>query len=206
MIVVLIIITTITSIVLLGQNTFNRSLVLTDTAYTLAFSIREAQSRGLSSKLFGSIQNVGYGIHLTSATPKSYIVFADISPSSPSTLGGLCPNHTVSSGPEAKRGNCVYTDSGEVLKTYTLEKGFNISNFCGLEPSNVNRCSGYLSALDVSFTRPNTQATIIGITSGSSYIELTTAAITLTSPDGTSHRCIAVSKVGVVSVATGACP
>lgn len=205
MIVVLAIISIITTIALLGQGSFNRSIILTDTAYTIAFTIRDAQSRGLASNVFSTVRNAGYGVHFSSATPKSYIEFADIVPSSPDSQGGLCPNHVITTGPEAKPGNCVYSNSSEIVRTFTLDRGFAISEFCGKDTSGVKRCSGYLEALDISFARPDTQSVILGIRSGSP-IGLTNATVTLSSPDGTAQRCISVSQVGQVSVSTGTCP
>ena len=205
MIVVLSIIVIITAIALLGQSSFNRSIVLTNTAYTLAFSIRDAQSRGLSSRLFGGVQDAGYGVRLAKTSPTSYVMFADIHPSSPNPRGGLCPNHTITTGPEAKSGDCTYSSATEVVRTYTFEHGFSITNFCGLEQGGTKRCSGYLDALDITFSRPDTQSVILGIR-GASVIGLTSAAITLSSPDGSAARCVNVSKVGQVFVANGTCP
>ena len=205
MIVVLSIIVIITAIALLGQSSFNRSIVLTNTAYTLAFSIRDAQSRGLSSRLFGGVQDAGYGVHLTKTSSTSYVMFADIHPSTPNSKGGLCPNHTITTGPEAKPGDCSFSSATEIVRTYTFEHGFSIANFCGLDQGGTKRCSGYLDAINISFARPDTQSVILGVR-GASTIGLTSAAITLSSPDGTAQRCVNVSKVGQVFVANGTCP
>ena len=50
MIVVLAIIGIISGVVITGQSAYNQSLLLTDTTYTVAYSIRQAQSLGLSSR------------------------------------------------------------------------------------------------------------------------------------------------------------
>jgi len=204
MLVVLAIIIIVTLIAITGQNSFNKSIILTDTAYTLAFSIREAQSLGLSSRLFSGVQNAGYGIHLASASLTTYSLFADTAPGVPgSSQGGVCPGHTISSGPDAKPGNCTYDTAAEQVRAYSLNRGFRISKFCGKETSGVERCSGYLSALDITYLRPNTQSVIIGIRGGS-RIALTDAVIYLAAPDGSTERCVSVSKVGQVAV--GTCP
>lgn len=206
MLVVLAIIVIVTTIAINGQSSFNKSLLLTDTAYTMAFSIREAQSLGLSSRLFGTVQNAGYGIYVSRTTPTSYIFYADTNPVSPGTsLGGICPGHTVTSGPDAKPGNCLFDVVGEQVRSYTLNRGFTISRFCGYDPSiAAERCSTTnLDSMSIEYLRPDTQSIITGVRNGTP-IELTSATLYLASPDGTTERCVSVSKVGQVAVNT--CP
>lgn len=208
MIVVLAIIVIITMIALLGQSSFNRSLVLTDTAYTVAFSIREAQSYGLSSRLFGATQNAGYGVHFATGAPTSYSIFADVSPAAPGDTSNpsICPGHPNITGPEAKPGNCIQDTPSEVMRSYSLNNGFRISGFCGTQTTGgVVRCQGYLDALDIVYLRPNTQSVITGVRSGT-RISLSDATIRIASPDGTAERCVLVSKVGQVSVVVKGSP
>lgn len=206
MVVVLAIIVIVTTIALLGQGSFNRSMVLTDIAYTLAFSVREAQSLGLSSRIFtdsSSVRtsNAGYGVHFSNATPTSYDLFADVNPAETGNIQSVttCPGHTVGTGPEARPGNCYYDVSRELVRSYALNGGFRIKSFCGTDSGGTLRCSGYLDALDIVYLRPNTQSIISGIRSGT-LIPLTSAVIRVASPDGTRERCVNVSKVGRVSV------
>ncbi len=212
MMVVLAIILIITSIALLGQSSFNRSLVLTDTAYTIAFSVREAQSLGISSRKAGTIQNAGYGVHF-SANASNYLLFADTNPVAPGDTANpdVCSGHTETSGPEAKPGNCMYDAVSEIVRTYTLNNGFKIKSFCGTPAGGgAERCStsssGALQALDILYMRPNTNSVIIGITNSSfpaptsARVKLTDATIRITSPDGVAERCIYVSQAGQVSV------
>ena len=200
MVVVLAIIAIITTIAVLGQSSFNRTLILTDTAYTVAFSVREAQALGISSRAFSGTRNAGYGVRFANGTQTSYTLFADTSPAAPGDTGNpsVCPGHSVATGPEAKPGDCVQGSASEIVRTYTLNKGFNIASFCGTQ-SGVQRCNGYLDALSVMYLRPNTQSIIVGERSGT-RIALTDATIRLASPDGTTQRCVYVSKAGQVSV------
>lgn len=209
MMVVLSIITIITTVAIMGQGAFNRSLLLTDTAYTIAFSIREAQTYGLSSRTANSLNNAGYGIRFSTVTPKSYILFADTSPASPgSTQGTLCPGHTQpASSPDSHPGDCIYDASAnpaELVRTYSLNRGFTIYRFCGREivsPYATKCSSTNFETMHISFMRPSTDATIFGRTSSGLLIGLSDATIYLRSPDGTTERCIFVSKVGQISVA-----
>lgn len=205
MLVSLGIITIITSIVLYGQQNFNRSLVLVDTSYTIAFTIRQAQSLGLSSKRFGNVQNAGYGVHFAAAPGTTYTLFADTIPAAPgNSQGGICAGHTITTGLDTKPGNCVYDSSAENVTVYSLNKGFAVASFCGVDTVGTLRCSGtYLDSLDITFLRPNTQASIIGTRAGAP-IQLVSATIHVTSPDGTQERCVQVTKVGQVAV--GNCP
>lgn len=203
MLVSLGIIVIITAIVLLGQSSFNKGIVLTDTAYTVAFTLREAQSLGLSSRKFGVTQNAGYGVHVANASPKSYQLFADTIPTAPgSTQGGTCAGHNVLSGAEAKPGNCIYDSIAEQVTAFTINKGFTISSFCGVDTGGTLRCSGgYLDTMDITFLRPSTEASITGTRAGA-IIELVSAIIHVTSPDGTQERCVKVTKVGQIAVAS----
>ncbi len=202
MLVSLGIIVIITAIVLLGQSNFNRSLVLVDTAYTIAFTVRQAQTLGLSSRKFGTIQNAGYGVHFASGAPTAYELFADTIPSAPgNNQGGICLGHSAQEGADAKPGNCIY-DSGERVNAYNLNRGFTIASFCGKDGAGVSRCSGsYLDSLDITFLRPNTQASIVGMHAGVP-IDLVSASIHVSSPDGSQERCVNITKVGQVAVGT----
>ncbi len=202
----------IITVVMLGQDGYNKSLVLTDTSYTVAFTVRQAQALGLSSKRVGAITNSAYGVHIGAAPSTSYMLYADTYPYAPgSNQGGKCAGHTASSGPEARPGNCVYEGSpgaaDTIISTYTLNKGFKILSYCGVEKGTLlTKCSGGgsgLSALDISFMRPSTQASIMGV-SGGSPVELISASITVSTPDNGSTRCVLVTKVGQVSVTV--CP
>lgn len=203
MLVVLAIITLLTVITISGQSQFNRSLVLTDTTYTVAFSLREAQTLGLSSRVFNAVQDAGYGIRFSRSTPTSYSLFSDQSPASPgSTQGGICPGHTFTSGPDARPGNCIYDNASELVRTYTFNQGFSISRFCGTTASGTEYCSSDstpLDHLDVVYMRPSTDSVITGIR-GSSLYQFTSALIRVASPDGGAERCVQVSKVGQVAV------
>lgn len=209
--IVLGIILIITTVLLLGQSGFNKTLVLMDTSYTVAFTIRQAQALGLSSKRSGSISNTGYGVHVGAAPTTSFLLFADTYPAAQGNVQGTaCPGHLVGTGLEARPGNCTYDGAvappDTVNNIYTLNKGFKISNYCGIEKgTNAKRCSGTgVSALDITFMRPNTQAVLTGQSAGVP-IEFTSVGIEVSMPDDSATRCVVVTRVGQVSV-VDVCP
>lgn len=205
MVVVLAIIMLISTIVLTGQSTFNRTLLLTDTAYTVAFSARQAQTYGLSSKAYGSVQNAGYGLRFNSATPNSYIFFADTARSIPPPPSGQCPLG-VPGTPEEKPGNCLYDPGADgLVNTYTFNRGFTISGFCGSSNgARVCTAGGGLTTLDVVYTRPNIVATITGRVGGAP-LSFSCAEIYITEPGGVDSRTVRLSQLGEVSL-NQSCP
>jgi prepilin-type N-terminal cleavage/methylation domain-containing protein len=216
MVVVLAIITILVSIVLTSQNGFNRTLLLTDTAYTVAFSLRETQSFGLSSVASGGIFNAGYGIHFSSGMPNSYIEFADTQNNSPlasrvtNVTTGWCPTGTPNT-PDAKPGDCLYVSGSDaIIRTYTFNQGYLIGSFCayhGGVPLGCSNNANGLSSLDIVFQRPNTTTVMTAITTNNVALQADTACIDIVTPDGLSNRYVEVTQLGEILVLTGgSCP
>lgn len=207
MIVVLAIILILTTVTLLGQSNFNQSLLLTDTAYTVAFSGRQAQSFGLSSRRFGTSQNAGYGLNFNRATPGSYTLFADTS----NTLAApsACPLGEVGT-PERKPGNCRYDTAGTVdgvVQTFTFTNNFRVSRFCAKSGA-TRHCSTDstpLTSLDIVFIRPNTASTITGLRSNGSVATYSCAEVTIANTQGSATRVVRVSQLGEIAVGQS-CP
>ena len=205
LIVVLAIIITITLVTILSQRNFNRSMLLTSTAYTVALSVREAQSLGLSSRSFGPTRNAGYGVVFSTGTPNSYRLFSDTLRTQ--GVPGWCPTGAVGT-PEAKPGNCLFDDAQEIVSTFNLNKGFSIGDFCGITPGGQKYCaSTNLSTLDIVYLRPNTESVITGTRTGAGQkVELACAVVWINAPASAGgQKCIIMSQVGQVSVPQ-ACP
>lgn len=209
MLVVLSIIAVVTTIALFGQTTFNRSVLLTDAAYTVALSLREMQTLGISSRKWGTVQNAGYGGRFVPHTA-SYVLFADVGGGSPATN---CPaGQALAAGhPEKKPGNCVYNIGTDgIVNTYSFGRGFTVSRVCGTALSNGTYiCStdaSPVSALDVVFVRSDTTDTIMTAQQGGTSVQLSKAEIYVRDGEGVSTRAICVSRVGQISVAFGTCP
>lgn len=210
MMVVLAIIVIVTVIALLGQSSFNRSLVLTETAYTIAFSIRQAQFLGISGRTVAGSADAGYGVFFADSQTTSYRMFADTIPARTGNIqsASVCPGRSVASGQEAKPGDCIRNNQTEDVTTYNLNNGFKIAKFCGIYSNGTEECNGTINSLNITYLRPNTQSTIVGTRGGLRYL-YSGARIHVVSPDGAAERCITVSKAGHVSVHTKgetACP
>ena len=78
--VVLTIIVVITTVVVASQSSFNKTLILVNTAYDIALTLRSAETYGLGSRAFGGVVNAGYGLNFQSGTPQSFTLFADTYP------------------------------------------------------------------------------------------------------------------------------
>lgn len=193
------IIVVLTGIVMNSQNSFNKSILLANTAYDIALTIRSAETYGISSRVFGGVSNAGYGIHIdNSITPiTSFTLFADINGTGcyPTPPGGA-------SAPDAKRGNCTYSSSDITDKTYSIGNRAFIENFCKYDFSTaswacMHDTPSVLSRLDIVFVRPNPDPMINGTRNAM-------ACITIVHPSG-GLRSIFVSPSGVISVTSAPC-
>jgi prepilin-type N-terminal cleavage/methylation domain-containing protein len=196
MLVVLGIIVVITSIVITGESSFDNSFFLTNTAYDVALTVRQAQSYGLSSQAVGSVQNAGYGIQLSQATPTKYIFYADTDPASANVT------------PADKPGDSYYTvGSDALIQKYTFTGGYKFTKFCmhiktGSPTAFCHSITGQTPAetLDIAFSRPNSDVSIIWTNSSGGQRAGTKACFTITSADNSQSRYVYVSGVGQISV------
>ncbi|MFZ3043507.1 MAG: type II secretion system protein [Minisyncoccia bacterium] len=208
LLVVLAIITVIMGIVLSSQSTFNKTLVLTNTAYDVALTLRSTQTYGLSSRASGSTSNAGYGLHFQSSTPGSFTLFADLYPL-PST-SSVCHPTSDASAPNARPGNCVYESAqSEKVSDYVLGNGVTVNDFCAYALGSwscAHAQGGALSSLDIVFARPNPDPFIS--TNGSypgAATAATAACLSLTSPQG-GTQFISLTSSGQITANAAACP
>jgi prepilin-type N-terminal cleavage/methylation domain-containing protein len=206
MMVCIAIIGILSAILIVSQSSFSKGNVLTDTTYTIALSVREAQSLGLSSRAFSGIPNAGYGVHFGDST-KYYDQFADIVPAAPGSQGNAnCPGHASAAGlPDSRPGDCYETNISEQFKRYSLSQGYTITKICG--STNGGTSWSFCTApaqnhtLDILYERPNTQAVITFDNASAAY---TAAAVDLQSPQG-GLRCVIATQLGEVLVSS-TCP
>ncbi len=206
--VVMAIMTVILAVVIVNQNSFNRSFILKDTAYTVATTIRQAQSYGLSSRAFNGYRNNGYGIYINGTVPlKTYQLFADVVPGPGSVINtaAICAGHSITdpTNPEARAGDCLENNQFfEKVTLYTFSQGYTISKYCGYVGA-IATCTGGgtpLLELNIVFQRPNLQTTIIGRV-GASYYAYDHACIQIKAPTTGTLKYVKVTQFGQIIVA-----
>lgn len=210
LLVVLAIITIITSAVLTSQSSFNKTLILANTAYDIALTIRSAETIGLGSRVTGVSANAGYGLSFQKARPGSFTLFSDTYPA-PSTTSVCHPIADVAA-PNAKPGNCSYESAqNEKVVEYLLGNGITVSDFCAYALGSWtctyahDGYSGGLSVLDIVFARPNPEPFISVNGSYSAAFPITAACLTITSPQGGGHF-ISVGSSGQIIANAASCP
>jgi prepilin-type N-terminal cleavage/methylation domain-containing protein len=204
MMVVIAIISIISAVAISGQSSFNQTLVLNDTAYTVAYSARQAQSYGISGKGYNSANNVGYGLNFNRDTPNQYTFFVDSA--SAGNLKSWCTTGTAGQ-PDFKAGDCLYVNGGGdgTLQTYAFTRGFTIGRLCVIS-NNTRICSDSsgnpLQTLNIVYLRPNTTTIMSGARSSSGPLNspVTCAEIRIDAPTGGVSKNIRISAYGEVSI------
>jgi type II secretory pathway pseudopilin PulG len=201
------IIIVISAVVLTNQSSFNKTLILANTAYDIALTLRAAETYGIGSRAAGVSANAGYGLNFQKAKSDSFTLFADAYPA-PSTLS-VCHPTNDASAPDARPGNCVYESSqGEKVLDYVLGNGITVSDFCAYALGNWS-CAyaqgGALSSLDIVFARPNPDPFISTNGSYSADFPATAACIAITSPHGGAHF-ISIAASGQIIATAASCP
>jgi len=214
MLVVLAIIGIISLVVITSQSNFNKTLLLANTAYDVALTIRSAETYGISSRVAGTSFNTGYGVHFERQSPNNtFTFFADSWPS-PSSNPARCHPATDTGAPDAKPGNCVYDpqpNKDVLITTYTLGNGVTFGDLCVY--TNSWSCAtshgSLLASLDIVFIRPNPTPFMTGCTTGAcSYdalVPVTQACLKLVSPQG-GERFISVDSSGEIRATAASCP
>jgi len=196
LIIVVAIMMVITSAVLFRQSKFSSDILITNMAYEVALSIREAAVFGLSSKYTDSDYRVGYGIHFgpdgASSPSEGFVTFIDKS---------LNPITDISPGDDAEFNYAFDHDFDDVLSTVQMTQGQTIYDFCASDGVDSWDCSGDYSYLDIVFVKPNPEAHITmgesGDPNGKTYSQ---AKITVVSSLGDKCRTVTVSASGQIAV------
>lgn len=177
----------ITTIVFVGNNHFNNTILLTNLAYDVALTVSRAQSYGVSVKQFGTGDesfNVGYGVHfrLCGATvdtnesdDTSFVLFAD-----------------------ANR-NQYYEKPGEFLERYLIRRGNKINSLSWVDSSgNVAALTG---GADISFERPDPDASFVFFDCSGNIVSYDARAVRVEviSPAGLTKN-INIETTGQISV------
>jgi prepilin-type N-terminal cleavage/methylation domain-containing protein len=206
------IVTIIMGVTLSNQGSFNKTLILANTAYDIALTMRLAETYGLKSRDIATVTASGYGLHFESASPASFTLFRDSSPLAEKDGCHGVPLHEITDAPNVKTGNCVFAPS-EKISDYELGNNITISNFCAystisnwLCKSGVSGAPGGLTSLDIVFIRPEPVPSIF-INGDISTEKRTRACLTISSAGSLLPRFVSIESSGLIAVsATAGCP
>jgi prepilin-type N-terminal cleavage/methylation domain-containing protein len=209
----------ITSVILARQNKFSSDILLTDLAYQVAISIRQAQVYGLGVQAQSSNFDIGYGVHFDNVTPNTtYKLFADNDKNGVYNTSGLGFDVSSKNRKLAFAGGALPPpDPGDppaipppsggggpgdtILNTYQVQKGDQIYDVCAVK-SGIRSCfrgSNTLSSLDIVYIRPNPDS-IIRTNGDPNSGPYSQAIITIISSLGDRFKCVKVDQTGQVSV------
>ena len=192
--VVVTIMVIMTTVVLFNYNKFNESMLLSNFAYDMSLTIRQAQTYGVAvleapsatgSTLNHSNFTYPYGVHLEPTPVNSFILFVD-NPTNP-----------------AYKGMYVSADAAfERLQSYKFQRGIKIKDICVNDLSGTTQCG--LTGLDITFLRPDPDARIIATGGTASCTSLSnpcgSASIVLSTAGGDITKNITISRTGQISV------
>jgi len=192
----------VTALVLAKYQSFNGGIILTDAAYEVALTVREAQTYGINVQGNATTFNLGYGVHFDNTSKNSFILFSD---------GLTCPNDTLDC-----IGDGVYTtypgSPDANIDSFMLGRGITVEKVCGiLRSSGTKYCSNdatqvpQVGGMDISFNRPDPSARIrlLSSTGNSISNQVDEARITLIASDGVSRRDVVVDHTGQISIQNG---
>lgn len=182
----------LTTVVLFSNSQFNGSILLTNLAYDVALTVRQAQTYGVNVREVSTgVFDKAYGVHFETTRDKQFLLFSDSD--GLGNDGRYNGNWTCNSGGD------------ECLNSYSIKRGNKISATHVVSSSdddcpNLTGC--LVKELDITFLRPDPDAKFKAkkSSSGGSVDDITEATITVTSADGGSIRKIVVNSTGQISV------
>src|SRR3989344_725432 len=171
------IISIVSAVLLTNNNLFGGNIILTNLAYDVALSVRQAQVYGVSTRAttLGSFTHA-YGVHfkLTGGPSSSYIFFVDAN------------NNRIYDNPPADT----------ILQLIEVPPSYALTKICG--DAGAGEVCGTTGTIDVSFLRPSPDALIQGnIESGASQTFMN-ARVELTNPSGRT-KSVLISSTGQIS-------
>ena len=175
----------LTSILVYKNSDFNNTILLTNVAYEVALTIRQAQVYGVNvSSAGGANFRSGYGVNINMASADQMTLFSD---------------QFVGNAPE---GDYIY-DSSELLSQINFTRGYSIKGFClkNLSAGGNQDCftNGSSAEVAIVFVRPNPDAHI-RYKNGNTTVEYDQIEITITTQDGTKTKTVLVTNTGQITI------
>lgn len=203
LLVTLAIFTIVTTLIFIGQSRFGGTVLLTNLAYDVALTIRQAQSYGISVKEVapgsGSF-TAGYGVHFGFYTgnntetdrARTFVLYADKNNNrryDGNDAGGCVPDSECLSVFGVGHGNVI-------SKICAVRSGLGASEEC-VDPSRFG--SRDVDYVDVGFKRPNPDAFIKTNLNGADSVRYRGAKVYLASPAGR-VKTVEVLNTGQISI------
>lgn len=161
----------ISAVVVYNHRSFTDNLEITNLAFDVALTIREAQISGISVRPVGGAFDYAYGVHFlirNSSVPANksdvaFIRFVDIT----DKFGG---------NPDSLYNGDFGCTSNECLEKIEIGRGNKISEICYRKKDDGNlKCGNVLkgvpSGVDITFLRPKPDASIRFLNSGGNHME-----------------------------------
>ncbi|MFA6094368.1 MAG: type II secretion system protein [Candidatus Paceibacterota bacterium] len=121
------IITALSGVVLFNYGSFNSSLALTNLAYDIALTVRQAEYYGIGSKSSEGDFTTGYGVHFDTVQNTTYNIFSVLK----------------------EETSYAFLDPNQVVQIFDLNNGNYISSI-----HKINPCEPVSGNVDVVFFRP----------------------------------------------------
>ena len=178
----------ISSVVIVSQRRFGGNILITNLAYDVALSVRQAQVYGISVRraagaILGQEYTRSYGIHFGSTG--YYVLFVDID--------GDGQYNTL-----ADNNGTRCTPASECVSIFKLEQGNTIKRFCADTDCFGKNENGYIDQLDILFHRPDPEPIVHGIKTNimKTYAS---ASIMVSSPQSVT-KSVTVGASGQISI------
>ena len=180
-----------TGIVMTSQGKFDNSILLTNTAYDIALTLRQAQTFGVNVKEgSGSVSSKfnPYGVVFNNSVKTRFDLFEDLPTKNYKYDGEFV---------------CTTIDT-ECVNSYKIKRGHYVSSISVYDNAGA---SSSVNVLNISFIRPNPEAIIVTDVGSynpalpSAFFNLPKSAeIVISSADNSATRTIIVTKVGQIYV------
>ncbi len=185
LLVAIAIFTVMTSILVVKYGGFSEGMTLTNLAYDIALTLREAQSYGINVSDEGNLTgsrgefNTAYGVYFINSSPLNFRLYGDY---------------------DAKDtdGRVGYSGGVENIRVMTIKNGNKIESIC-VKNNESGSCASNINIVDIQFKRPDPSPVIYGATVATSRSKYSYAEIAVVSPNG-SRRKVVVRTSGQISV------
>ena len=187
MLSVLAIFSILTAVVVFNYTKFRSDTILTNMAYEVALSIREAQIYGISARRGGPADySIPYGIFLTKDS-ETYSLFADTGSDTNTTPDGIFSGTGCGTLMDSGFDTCV--------TTYSLQRGVKI-RFLKINKGSSSCLPASADNVSILFKRPNPEPILASVPSETpiSFVQIVVEA-----PDGAT-RYVLVYNNGQVTV------